>query len=94
MALTGMLGERTPPASRARSEAKGKIAMAAVRWLYTMDGMPAYYQSGECIYSLSGKPEFSVAGGRWHSAAGGPAPYYVSDNWVYTLDGKPAFYSR
>lgn len=66
--------------------------MSSPRWIFSVNGQPAYYQDGEYVYSKNGTCEFSVSGGWWHPIRGGAPAYYLSENWIFTSDGKPAFY--
>jgi hypothetical protein len=60
------------------------------RWIYTMDGRPAYYQGGADIYAPDGRRAFWVREGWWHSMTEKPR-YYVDVDHIFEA-GRPVFY--
>ena len=69
--------------------------MAETRWLYTIDGKPAYYQTGKYLYSADKSMceyYYSDDEKYIYPMAGGNAVFYRSDKWVYTMSGKAKFY--
>jgi hypothetical protein len=62
----------------------------STRCIYSPNGKPTFYRTGDNIYSQQGIREFWVSGTWWHSSRG--AEYYESGNWIYAKDGQAAFY--
>jgi hypothetical protein len=64
----------------------------ADRWLYEVDGSPAYYQQGEFLYHARTHTAEYFQRERWFYAIGGSPAFFVQDNWLYTTSGIPIYY--
>lgn len=66
--------------------------MTDVRWIYHMNGSPAYYQKENTVYTADSKPAYNVSGGWWYAYPVGPATYYINGNTVFNIGGQPVYY--
>lgn len=61
------------------------------RWLYDLNGTPAFLQRGDTIFRGS-QSVYYISDGWWFPMSGGPGEFYISEGWVFTKSGKQAYY--